>query len=62
MKVDGTWLSSDEEYEALIRGIEKHFANFLRILEVKLLRGDTDYVMAVEGDDSVILLMGNSDK
>jgi len=56
MKVDGTWPFSDREYEALIRGIQKHFATYLRILEVKLVRGDTDYVMAVEGDDEHVVL------
>jgi hypothetical protein len=56
MKVDGTWPFSDGEYEALIRGIQKHFANYLRDLEVKLLRGLTDYVMAVEGVDEHIVL------
>lgn len=56
MKVNGTWPLSDGDYEALIRGIQKHFANYLRILEVKLLGGDTDYVMAVEGDDENVVL------
>jgi len=56
MKVDGTWPLSDGEYEALIRGIQKHFADYLRDLEVKLLRGPTDYVMAVEGVDEHIIL------
>jgi hypothetical protein len=59
MKVDGTWPLSDEKYQALIRALEKHFAAYLRDLEVKLFsdpESASDYVMAVEQVNGHIVL------